>query len=203
MDEKQNNGTIFIVGLGNPGENYYNTPHSLGFMVVDEFARRFGFPAFSMPARSNALVSAGSVAGKQVILVKPQAFMNRSGMAVQRAIKDRFPGKFKDFQNLWIVNDDLDIPFCKIRIARNRGPAGHKGVQSVIDQLKTKNFVRFRLGIQKPEVASKKITPERYVLKKFSGADMPAVEEIVQKTAAALETALREGLDKAMTEYNK
>jgi PTH1 family peptidyl-tRNA hydrolase len=193
---------VLIIGLGNPGKQYYHTPHSLGFRAADALAEKFGFPAFKM-REDMVMASEGTIGGKKVVLAKPQAFMNRSGVGVARIAK-RYPlFKKRDYQNLWVINDDLDIPFGAIKIAKNRGAAGHKGVQSIIDQLKTRDFVRFRLGIQKPEVASGKITAEKFVLKKFSKKDESVANKAIEKTVDAIEKALKDGLEKAMTEFNR
>lgn len=205
--------TIFIVGLGNPGEQYQNTPHSAGFMVIDEFARRFEFGPFKMEP-DGIMVSQKEIEGANVILAKPQMFMNNSGKAVAKLFKYRKIRLTKSYPAegearpigrpaLWIVNDDLDIPLGKIKIAKNRGSAGHKGVQSVIDQLKTKNFTRFRVGIQTPEVAAKTIPSDKFVLKKITPKEQPIFTATTDTAANALSCALAKGLESAMTEFNQ
>ena len=191
-----------ILGLGNPGKKYDQTPHNLGFMVVDALVKHFSFPDFAL--RDDCVMASEGIADEQkIILAKPQMFMNRSGVAVKR-IASHYPLlKKRGFRDLWVINDDLDLPFGKIRIGKNRGGAGHKGVQSVIDQIKTKDFVRFRLGIQKPEVANGKIIPEKFVLKKFPKKDAAVLKDIIDRTVKAVETALKESLDKAMTDFNR
>jgi PTH1 family peptidyl-tRNA hydrolase len=197
--QKQN---IFIVGLGNPGKQYYETPHSVGFMVVNEFAKRFEFGEFKMEP-DGILTARKEIAGKTVILVKPQLFMNNSGKALAKLFAYLKIKRSKSYPNLWVINDDLDIPLGKIKIAKNRGSAGHRGVQSIIDVLKTKNFVRFRIGIAPTSTADKKIPADKFVLKKIAVKDQPAFACAIDTAVATLQTALSDGLDKAMTAYNK
>ncbi len=136
---------ILIVGLGNPGKKYQLTRHNIGFQVVDEFVKKNNFPDFKISKKFNALISEGIVDGAKVILAKPQTFMNNSGKAVKSLIRN-----WKlEIRNLVVVHDDIDLPLGKIKISIGRGSAGHKGVQSIIDELATKNFVRFRIGINR------------------------------------------------------
>lgn len=193
---------IFIVGLGNPGKQYQNTPHNVGFASVDEFVRRFEFPKFEMDI-NGILTSQKNFSAAKVIIAKPQMFMNNSGKALARFFEQKKIRRTKNYPNLWVINDDLDIPLGKIKISKNHGSAGHKGVQSIIDTLKTKNFVRFRVGIQTPEVLAKKIPPEKFVLKNISQKDRLTFLAAYQTAADALSYALTNGLEKAMTEFNK
>ena len=193
---------IFIIGLGNPGEQYRATPHSAGFMVVDKFARRFEFPDFKMEP-DGILVSQKELDTKTVILAKPQMLMNNSGKALAKLFTRQKIRKTKSYPNLWVINDDLDLPLGKIKLGQNHGSAGHKGVQSIIDQLKTKNFVRFRVGIQTPEVANKMIPAQKFVLKKISPKEQEGFDKVIDLATAAIKTALSEGIDKAMTTYNQ
>jgi PTH1 family peptidyl-tRNA hydrolase len=202
MAKLTGNKPIFIVGLGNPGEQYRATPHSAGFMVIDEFARRFEFPDFKMEP-DGILVSQKELDSNPVILAKPQLLMNNSGKALAKLFARQKIRKAKSYPNLWVINDDLDLPLGKIKLGQNRGSAGHKGVQSIIDQLKTKNFVRFRVGIQIPEVASKMIPAQKFVLKKISPKEQEEFNKVIALATAALRTALSEDIEKAMTFYNQ
>lgn len=137
---------LFIVGLGNPGEKYKNTRHNIGFRVIDEFREKNNFSEFRISQKFNAEISKGEIAGQSVILAKPQTFMNNSGKAVKSLLR-----------NLFVIHDDIDLPLGKIKIVKNRGSAGHKGVESIIKELGTKNFIRFRIGIspEKPSTRAK------------------------------------------------
>jgi PTH1 family peptidyl-tRNA hydrolase len=202
MDKKMKNNPVLIIGLGNPGADYYHTRHSLGFMAVSAFAEKHNLGDFAM-VEDNALVSEGVFGGTTVILAKPQTFMNKSGIAAKRLAKHYSLFKNKKYDNLWVINDDLDIPQGKIKISQNRNAAGHKGVQSIIDQLKTKNFVRFRIGIAPQTAELKKIPGDKLVLKKLSPNELAEFNAAINSTVAALELALSDGIEKSMTEFNQ
>jgi len=132
-----------IIGLGNPGEKYEKTRHNIGFRAVDKFQRNNNFPEFSFPKKFQAEISKGILNNEKIIIAKPQTFMNLSGKAIKALIKN-----YKlETKNLIIVHDDIDLPLEKIRIVKNRGAGGHRGVESIIQGLGTKNFIRFRFGI--------------------------------------------------------
>lgn len=188
---------ILIVGLGNPGKKYEKTRHNLGFLAVEEFASKNDFPDFKSSKKLDSLVSEGTLNEEKIILVQPQTFMNLSGKAV-KLLTSKF--KIQNF-NLWVIHDDIDLPLGKIKIVKNRGSAGHNGVQSVINELKTKDFFRFRLGVATPELDKK--DAEKLVLEKFSKKDEKILNEAIKKTVEALDLALKEGMEKAMSEFNK
>ena len=167
---------ILIVGLGNPGKKFQKTRHNLGFQVVDEL---------------------GFLKDKKIILTKPKTFMNLSGKAVKSLIT-----KYKvPLLNLWVIHDDIDLPLGKIRISKGRGAAGHKGAESIIKELRTKNFVRFRIGIC-PKTGKPK-NPEKFVLQKFNKDEEEAAKKVIKKTAEAIDFFLKYDLEKAMSKYNK
>jgi len=190
---------IIIIGLGNPGKKFEMTWHNLGFLTLKIFQEKNNFPAFKFEKNFPAEISKGKLENEEILLVKPHTFMNDSGKAVKKIIsyyKSPIP-------NLWVVHDDLDISLGKIRISKNRGSAGHKGVQSIIDNLRTKNFVRFRIGIQSKEKYNMSSSPiEKFVLEKFKKREEKDVEKIIQKTSKAIETAIKEGIEKAMSKFN-
>ncbi len=166
---------ILIVGLGNPGEKYTKTRHNIGFRVIDQLQ---------------------SLNLKKVILAKPKTFMNLSGKAVKSLItKYKMPTT-----NLWVIHDDIDLPLGKIRIVKNRGSAGHKGVESIIRELKTKEFIRFRIGIS--QFAQNQKSNE-FVLKNFTKNEEKIVKKLIKKIAEAIEFSLKEGIEKAMSRFNK
>jgi PTH1 family peptidyl-tRNA hydrolase len=170
---------ILIVGLGNPGKKYEKTRHNVGFIIMDQLK----------------LLNL-----KGVILFKPKTFMNESGKAVKKLLKI-YRIKTK---NLIIIHDDLDLPLGKIKISVNRGAAGHKGVESIIKELRTKNFVRFRIGInrfaqnQKLKIKNQKL----FVLKNFTKNEEKIIKEIIRKTTRAIKFTIKEGVEKAMNKYN-
>lgn len=220
---------VLIVGLGNPGRKFINTRHNVGFRVLDEFLTGNTFPEFKLLKKFNVLISQGIFGDNEIILVKPQTFMNESGKAVKKIVRNwkatlqgvRLAGR--EIGNLFVVHDDLNLPLGKIKIVRNRGAAGHKGVQSIINELGTKNFVRFRVGI-KPSVQSplrvgvekeglqKEKTKQAYgtvyrsgifVLENFSKEEKKILKKIIKKTEKAIEMALKEGVEKTMNQFNQ
>jgi PTH1 family peptidyl-tRNA hydrolase len=192
---------VIIAGLGNPGKEYERTPHNAGFLVVEALAKACEFGPFAMEI-DGLLTAQKELDGTPVILAKPQTFMNNSGRELAKLLQCQKLSRKKSYPNLWIVNDDIDLPLGKIKIVKNRGSAGHKGVQSIIDRLKTKNFIRFRVGVQKSGVANGKIPADKFVLKKFPKTDETVLENAIQRTANAIRVALNEGLEKSMTRFN-
>lgn len=150
-----------IVGLGNPGKSYIKTRHNVGFLMIDELQKRYSFPEFALSKKHTSLVSEGIVNETKVLLAKPQTFMNNSGKAVKSFAKAK--------PTLIVVHDDIDIPLGSIKVSENRGSAGHKGIDSIIQSLGTKNFTRIRIGIQPKK--GKPDNVEGFVLKSFSSAE--------------------------------
>lgn len=168
---------ILIVGLGNPGKKFEKTRHNVGSRVIGELE---------------------FLNLKNVVLAKPTTFMNESGKAVKKLTHDLR----LTTNNLWVIHDDLDLPLGKIRISVGRGSAGHKGVQSIINELKTKNFTRFRIGI-KPTTHNLQLkTIDKFVLQKFDKEEEKIVKKVIKKTAEAIELCLKEGVEKSMNKYN-
>lgn len=163
-----------IVGLGNPGKKYRDTRHNVGFQVIDEFAEKNNFPEFRLSKKSNALISEKD----NMILIKPQTFMNQSGKTVKKLISNF---QFSIF-NLIVVHDDIDLPLGKVKIVKNRGAAGHKGVESVIKELGTKDFIRFRIGIQPKTGKPKNV--EKFVLQRFTEEEKKVIKEAIKKSLA-------------------
>lgn len=137
---------ILIVGLGNPGKKYKNTPHNIGFRVIDALKKTL-FPRMSWKKRFEGGFLRVEVEGEEVLFFKPFTYMNRSGLAVRNALAAFSLGP----ESLWIVHDEYDLPFGVLKVDVSRSSAGHKGVQSIIDALGTNRFWRFRVGV-KPEV---------------------------------------------------
>lgn len=193
---------ILIIGLGNPGKKFQKTRHNLGFRVVDELGRKNKFPKFKLLKKFKAEISQGKIANQKIILAKPQTFMNLSGKAVKLLIKTYCVNKAmaKLTQCLWIVHDDIDLPLGKIRISIGRGSGGHKGVQSIIDELNTKSFFRLRIGIQRGRTP---VIFEKFVLERFTKNEEKIIKQIKKRACEALELAIKEGLEKAMQKFNK
>ncbi len=183
-----------IVGLGNPEADYADTRHNLGFACVRELARRMDVKIDRK--RWQSLV--GRSESRGVWFVLPQTYMNLSGEAVAKALRDT---KLTPEQ-LWVAHDELDLPLCRIRIRRGGSGAGHNGVLSIISALGTPDFVRFRVGIGKP---ARKGSPagRSHVLGRFTKAEAARLPSIVDGVATALEVALDAGLERAMDRFNR
>lgn len=183
-----------IVGLGNPGPEYEWTPHNMGFLAIDGIAERAGIRITRPEAKS--YVGRGKFAGEEVILAKPQTMMNLSGVAVRMLLE-----KYEcDPAEMIVLTDEVDLPWGMLRI-RERGSAGtHNGLKSIVSALGGGEFIRVRLGI-KPE----KIWGELrdYVLSKLSRADREIAGQMVTEATDAVELIITEGVDKAMSKFNR
>jgi PTH1 family peptidyl-tRNA hydrolase len=178
-----------IIGLGNPGDKYKKTRHNIGFMALDKYAEKNNFPEFKLQKKLKAEISEKD----DVILAKPQTFMNESGKAVREITKNRPDG------NLIIIHDDIDLPVGKIKIVKERGSAGHKGVESIVQNIGNEGLIRVRVGIG----GSKDVEAMKVVLKNFSIAEQEAINQTMEKISNALRSLMESGLDKTMNEYNK
>ncbi|MBZ0276533.1 MAG: aminoacyl-tRNA hydrolase, partial [Anaerolineae bacterium] len=177
-----------IIGLGNPGKEYENTRHNVGFRVLDELARRYGL-TFGKKERK-AVVATGMIHGKKVILAKPQTFMNLSGEAV-RALTDFYK---VEIGRILVVSDDLDIPLGTLRLRKEGSAGGQGGLKSIIQHLGSQSFNRLRFGISRPPG---KMDPKDYVLQAFRDDDAILATEVVDRAADADESWLVEGIDLA------
>src|SRR6184192_2272757 len=178
MEEKKEREERLIVGLGNPESEYADTRHNMGFACVRELARRLGVSMEKK--RWQSLVGRSEAGG--VWLVMPQTYMNLSGQAVAKALKDTGLTP----QQTWVVYDELDLPMCRMRIRRGGSGAGHNGVLSLIQSLGTEDFVRFRIGIGKPARKSEQ-GGARYVLGRFSKAEAERLDTVIASVVDALE----------------
>ena len=182
-----------IVGLGNPGEEYQNMRHNIGFKVIEKLASLIDVKFCKKGHFS--LYGFGTVNKEEVILAKPTTYINRSGMAVNSFLHCYHIGQ----ENLLIIYDDADLELGRIRIRHQGGAGGHLGMSSVIDSLGTKNFQRLRIGV-KGEGRSNILTD--YVLAEFTSEEHPIVKEMIAKGAKAAELTLRKGVKAAMNRYN-
>ena len=185
--------TWLIIGLGNPGKDYRLTRHNVGFRVVDRLAREQGIQL--KKRRSGAQVGEGRVGREKVILAKPLTYMNKSGVAVKRLVK----ALGVPLDHLVVVHDDLDLACGRMKIKEKGGHGGHKGVQSIIEQLGSTDFLRVKVGIGKPP------DPEEgadYVLSSFAADERALVKESVEQAAEAIEAIIVSGKDQAMNKYN-
>jgi len=196
-----NNATI-IIGLGNPGAKFQDTRHNVGFMAVDKFAEINNFPEFKLNKKFNAEVSEEILDEQKILLVKPKTFMNNSGIAV-RSLTKPYP---IDANPLIVIHDDIDLPVGKIKIVKERGSAGHKGVESIIKAIGNKNLIRIRIGIKPEQSCSPNHRIEKaeiIVLKKFLKEEQKIINQTIEKTAEALNFLIKNDLEKTMNEFNK
>jgi PTH1 family peptidyl-tRNA hydrolase len=183
-----------IVGLGNPGYEYHLTPHNLGFMAVDRLAESCGVEIVRREAQ--ALTAATEIAGEQVILAKPQTYMNLSGMAVERLLL-RYELRSRE---LIVLVDDVDLPLGTLRI-RSRGSAGtHNGLKSIIGALQAEDFARVRMGVG-PERPLEDLVS--YLLRPLRKAELEPAADMIERAAEAVTVILKEGIPAAMNRFNR
>ena len=183
-----------IVGLGNPGQKYEWTRHNCGFMVVDELARRAGREV--RVSECQALTTRVNIGGRDSLLVKPQTFMNLSGVAVA-CLKDKY--EIEDLSSILVLSDDLALPFGKIRIRKQGSAGGHNGLKSVIAKLGSQQFPRIRMGIAPEHQVD---DSREFVLADFPRKDRDELAEMVARAADAAEDVLTAGIAVAMSKYN-
>ncbi len=183
-----------VAGLGNPGYEYALTPHNLGFLAVDRLSELCG-AELSRP-EERALTGRAEIGGAQVILAKPQTFMNLSGLAVGRLL-EKYGVPVED---LVLLIDDADLPLGALRIRDHGSAGGHNGLKSVIGVLGSDSFVRVRMGIKQDREAGDRAA---YVLRRFSKADLKTVADLVSRAADAVIVLLRENIQAAMNRYNR
>ncbi|OGM99359.1 MAG: aminoacyl-tRNA hydrolase [Candidatus Yanofskybacteria bacterium RIFCSPHIGHO2_01_FULL_39_8b] len=174
-----------IIGIGNPDEEYQNTRHNVGFMMVDYLAKKLEANDLEFNKNFNSIVGKGKIDKTTVILVKPQTYVNKSGKAVSKLIKNL---KLK-IENLIVVHDDLDIPFGNTKISFDKNSGGHKGIESIMRALKTKKFYRLRIGLAKPALAKARQQSDKkrdefvvkMVLSKFSPSEREELKKIFKE----------------------
>ena len=186
---------MLIVGLGNPGAEYEWTRHNLGFMLVDLLARQSGRDVKRSECR--ALVGRAEVEGRAVELVKPQTYMNLSGESVACLLRKRVG--LKPATDLVVISDDIAIPFGTLRLRPRGSSGGQKGLKNIIAALGTDEFIRLRLGIKPEHTVS---DTAGYVLERFPKAQRDEVEKVLERATDALRAVIRDGIDKAMAQYN-
>ncbi len=183
-----------VVGLGNPGPEYEQTRHNLGFKVIDDLVRRFDIP--SLKSKCNSLIAETNFKGHKIILVQPQTFMNNSGLAV-RGLLEWF--KIKS-ESLILIYDDVDLDVGQLRLREKGNAGGHHGVESVIKSVGATQFARIRLGIGRESVTG---DVSDYVLAKVPKDQEEALAEATVLAADAVESIISDGLTKAMNKFNQ
>jgi peptidyl-tRNA hydrolase, PTH1 family len=192
-----------IVGLGNPEEEYFETRHNIGWMMCDALLKKFDGEEFKHDKKLNALTSEIKIGKDKILLVKPETFMNKSGLSIKPLITS-----VKKAQDLIVIHDDLDLPLGRFKIQFNRSSGGHKGVESIIKNIKTEAFTRIKVGIS-PSTASgktKKPTGEKvldFIVGKFKKPELDEVKKISKNVVQAVEMIVVEGKESAMGEFNQ
>ena len=194
---------IIIVGLGNPGKKYEMTRHNLGFIVLDNFKAEYQLDDFRMVKRFDALISVWNQKEKKAVFAKPETFMNSSGKTILKLAKKYLPEEKKEgkFKNLLVVHDDVDLEVGKIKVVKGKGSAGHNGIESIIENLLTKNFFRLRIGI-KPEGEKKIVNMEKFVLEEFSEGEKEKIEKGINLAVEAVNFFIFNGGEATMNKFN-
>jgi peptidyl-tRNA hydrolase, PTH1 family len=182
-----------IAGLGNPGKDYEHTRHNIGFMIIDELAERLNIRLDK--TKFNGLYGQGVVHGEKVILLKPLTYMNLSGESI-RPLMDYYDIDIEDFL---VIYDDLDLPQGKIRLRTKGSAGGHNGIKSIQHHLKTQEFKRIRVGIDRPQNGMK-VTD--YVLGRFTNEEMVLLKEAIHKSVLASEEWIKRPFLEVMNLYN-
>ncbi len=188
-----------VVGLGNPEERYAGTRHNLGFDVLDTLIQKLNLQNWSKEEKFKSVV----IKADQIMLVKPQTFMNKSGMAV-KLLADYYK---IDPENIVIVYDELDLPLGKIKVRMGGAAAGHHGVESIIEALDTDKFIRVRLGIgnlrtQSAEHKGQSLSAEKFVLQNFMHGEKSKVKHMIKQALKALDILIKEGIYEAQNQFN-
>ena len=192
----------YIVGLGNPREEYEMTRHNAGRMAVLAFVKKEGIDPPEFDKKLKALVAKGEVGGEKIQIILPETFMNKSGDSLNPLALS-----VKKAENLVVVHDDIDLPLGKVKISFGKNSGGHKGVESVIKAVKTINFTRMRIGISSthPKSLVKKPSGDKfldYIVGKFKPVEMAEMKKVAKKSAEALRVIVSDGTEKAMGEFN-
>jgi PTH1 family peptidyl-tRNA hydrolase len=184
---------FLIAGLGNPGSQYRETRHNIGFMLADRLAARLGLSFSRLEAK--ALVTKGDYQGRRLVLAKPQTYMNLSGQAVASLVRFyKVPP-----EHLLVAYDEIDLPSGTLRLRSGGGTAGHKGMTSIVERLGTKDFPRLRLGVGRPPG---RMDAADYVLQEFSTQEKAILPEILDRAVDAVIVFVTYGLEAAMNQYN-
>lgn len=190
---------MYIVGLGNPGEEYEESRHNVGRIILEKFRKKNDFSDWQEDKKSNSLISKKG----KVTLMLPQLYMNKSGTSVKKLVTSK-----KKAQDLIVINDEIDMALGTMKIAFNRGSGGHKGIESIARALGTKEFSRLRIGISPSTPGGKLRKPKGekkvvdFVLGKFSKKEQDKLKKVEKKAVEALETFISKGRIEAMNNFN-
>ena len=184
-----------IVGLGNPGIEYQFTPHNVGFLAIDRIANEFGVDVRNRQCR--ALTARATMTSETVLLAKPETFMNLSGISVRELVSKY---EIRPEEDLIVIQDELDFPLGTLRIHTRRSSAGHNGIESIINALGTKDFLRIRMGVAPDHKIEDGMS---YLLSPFRKVQLKVVDEMLEVAADAVKTILTHGAAAAMNRFNR
>ncbi len=198
-----------ILGLGNPGEEYKETRHNVGAIILDSFAKKITASEWKNDGVRNALVAKAEIGGdlpagrqEKLLLIKPQAFMNKSGVSVRDLV-----GAKKKLENMIVIHDDLDLPIGSMKIVFDRGSGGHKGVESINRAVKSTAYTRIRIGVCPTTPSGKLKKPDHkkildFIVGELKASEVAELKKVTKKACEALEVLITESRQKAMTDYN-
>ncbi len=192
-----------IAGLGNPGEEYQNTRHNTGRMILDAIRKEYSKEEFVFNKKINALTAEGKIGREKVTFVAPETFMNNSGKAIGALVKS-----VKAAQKLIVIYDDFNLPLGRIRISFNRSSGGHNGLESIIKAVKTKAFLRIRIGVAPETAKGLAKTPhgdekiEKFILGPYKEDESKELKKVAKRVVEAVEVIIKESKDKAMSVFN-
>jgi PTH1 family peptidyl-tRNA hydrolase len=198
-EEASYSGALLVVGLGNPGIEYQFTPHNAGFLAVDRIADDHG--AAVANRRCRAVTAKIQIAGREVILAKPETFMNLSGLSVAGLVEEF---EIDPRRDLLVLYDELDLPLGTLRVRERGSPAGHNGARSITGALRLEDWSRIRIGIgPDADAASAFRRGKDYLLTPLRKADLATLDEVLDRVAKAVETVVAKGIKAAMNEFNR
>ncbi|MDA8433091.1 MAG: aminoacyl-tRNA hydrolase [Nitrospiraceae bacterium] len=181
-----------VVGLGNPGTKYAGTRHNVGFLVADLFAEKHGL---EFREKTGYRICDGSIDGERIVVMEPLTFMNKSGSAVRRLVDKHFLSP----SSIIVVHDDLDMDAGRLKIRKSGSSGGHKGVESIIQSIGSREFVRVKIGIGRDGEHA----VESYVLSKFRRDELPVIRAAVERAADSVSDIIGSGIEMAMNRYNR
>jgi peptidyl-tRNA hydrolase, PTH1 family len=196
LAEVERGGTFLVIGLGNPGIEYQWTPHNAGFLAIDRIAARTG--AVVSNRRCRALTATTRIAGREVVLAKPETFMNLSGLSVRALVEEFDAGR----EDLLVLYDELALPLGSIRVRPGGSSGGHNGARSINGALGTEEWARIRIGVGPDGVETTSRTGKDYLLTPMRKRDLAVLDEVLDRVADAVETVIASGVGAAMNKWN-
>jgi len=187
----------YIVGLGNPGKEYENTRHNVGRIILEEVRKSFDGEEYVYSKIHNAQISEVKIGKEKVILLMSETFMNKSGESIRKLVKSK-----KSAGDLVVIYDDLDLPIGKMKISHNKSSGGHKGLESIIKQIKTLEFARIRIGISPKRKILGDGKVEKHIMGNFKADDLKILNKLSKKVIEAIEVLATDGWEKSASLYS-